>query len=74
MSPMCRKEIQDYLQCRMTRGLMVPEPMSNFGFPDQPFVYTPDMRHRVSATRINDGSPSALFPRADEVNTTLRSI
>lgn len=31
----CEDEAKAYLQCRMDKGLMVPEPMTNLGFRDE---------------------------------------
>jgi len=35
IAPYCRKEVKEYMQCRMDKGLMAPEPIENLGLPDE---------------------------------------
>ena len=45
VSPMCRDQVRDYLQCRMDRGLMKKTEVSSFGIPETEFV--PTKQHRI---------------------------
>eukprot|EP01013_Petalomonas_cantuscygni_P038663 TRINITY_DN69873_c0_g1_i1.p1 TRINITY_DN69873_c0_g1~~TRINITY_DN69873_c0_g1_i1.p1 ORF type:complete len:115 (+),score=4.69 TRINITY_DN69873_c0_g1_i1:104-448(+) len=46
MAAKCRDETKAYIQCRMDKGLMMTEPMSNFGIPNEPFKFDESMRHK----------------------------
>ena len=40
LAPRCREEIQNYLACRMEKGLMVDQDIKKFGIPSTEFVET----------------------------------
>lgn len=45
VTPMCRDQVRDYLNCRMERGLMKKTDVSSFGLPETEFV--PTKQHRL---------------------------
>jgi cytochrome c oxidase assembly protein subunit 19 len=49
VTPMCRNEIRQYLQCRMDRGLMSQLDLKKFGLPQTEFV--PARTHKEDTVR-----------------------
>ncbi|KAF8292796.1 putative CHCH domain containing protein [Trypanosoma cruzi] len=45
VTPLCRDQMREYLQCRMDRGLMKPADLDGFGIPKTEFV--PTRQHRI---------------------------
>lgn len=45
VTPMCRDQVREYLNCRMERGLMKKTELSSFGLPETEFV--PTKQHRI---------------------------
>jgi cytochrome c oxidase assembly protein subunit 19 len=74
ITPMCRDEVKDYLNCRMDRGLMNKTDMSKFGIPKTEFV--PARLHKDDTVRdaVRGGGGAQWVPAAWEAKFKNREL